>query len=102
MKSRRMIAVLLFTIIAVIGAVRWNNRSPEAASPRPAVVMECAATVAGFEMIRYDRSVLTAAAPDLSIDGSCAEALSRLLTEDFQIRSILAPQYGNQYYVLSK
>ena len=102
MKTRRVIAILVFTIIAVFGAVRWGGQVPEAASPKAAVVMECGASTSGFEVIRYDRSVLPAPAPAISLDGPCAEALSTLLSAGFEIRSVLAPQAGSQYYVLSQ
>jgi hypothetical protein len=102
MVSRRGIAVAVFTVIGLIIAVRWHSQVPEAAAPKAAAVMECVASTTGFEVARYERSVLVAPAPSISLDGSCAEAIATLLSADLQIRSVLVPQPGSQYYVFSQ
>ena len=102
MKSRRLIAVMVLAIIALFVTTRSHSQTPGVGTPKAAAVMECAATTTGFAVARYDRSALIATAPAISLNSSCAEALATLISTNLQLRSVLVPQAGSQYYVLSQ
>jgi hypothetical protein len=96
MKSRRLVGVMVFAIIALFVATRSHSQIPEAGAPKAAVVMECVASTTGVAVVRYERSALVATAPTVALNSSCAEALATLLSASLQIRSVLAPQPGSQ------
>jgi len=104
MKFRRdrIFAVIVLTISALFVATRSHSQTPGEGTPKAAVVMECVATTTGFAVARYERSALVATAPAISLNSSCAEALAILLSTNLQLRSVLVPQPGSQYYVLSQ
>jgi hypothetical protein len=104
MKARKnlIVASMVFAIIALFVATRSHSQTPEAGTPKAAAVMECVATTTGFAVVRYERSALVATAPAISLNSSCAEALAILLSTNLQLRSVLVPQPGSQYYVLSQ
>src|SRR5687768_5960693 len=103
MKFRRdLIYAGMFAIVALLVATRSHSQTPGEGTPRAAVVMECVASTTGFAVARFERSALFATAPAVSLNSSCADALAVLLSANLQIRSVLVPQPGSQYFVLSQ
>lgn len=102
MRSRMLATVLVFAMIALFAATRSHSQTPGLETPKGAAVMECVATTTGFTVARYERSALVGTVPPISLNTSCAEALATLLNANVQIRSVLVPQAGSQYYVLTQ